>query len=86
MEHRPPGVDVDFSLAWLLEPLSVETFLDEIWGATHHHVKRNCEGYFNGLLHGPSAVDDLLELSRREPSAVRLVRGDEKRSPDTSAC
>ena len=31
MQQRLSGVDVEFSLAWLLQPLSVETFLDEIW-------------------------------------------------------
>jgi bifunctional lysine-specific demethylase and histidyl-hydroxylase NO66 len=76
------GVNIEFSLAWLLQPLPVETFLDEIWGATHHHVKRGCAGYFDGLLDGPSAVEQLLELFRREPSAVRFVRGDEKHGSD----
>jgi hypothetical protein len=51
----------------------VETFLDEIWTATHYHVERHCAGYFDGLLPRPSAFDELLELFRREPSALRLV-------------
>jgi bifunctional lysine-specific demethylase and histidyl-hydroxylase NO66 len=67
----------------LLQPLTVETFLDDIWGAAPYHVKRGCAGYFDGLLHGPSAVEELLELFRREPSAVGLVRGDEKHGLDT---
>lgn len=78
------GVD-DFSLAWLLAPLSVDTFLDEIWGTTHYHVKRCCPGYFDGILDGPSAAKHLLELFRPEPGpawAVRLVRADEQRGPD----
>jgi bifunctional lysine-specific demethylase and histidyl-hydroxylase NO66 len=83
MQQRLSGVNVEFSLAWLLHPLPVETFLDDIWGAAHYHVKRGCAGYFDGLLHGPSAVEELLELFRREPSAVGLVRGDEKPGPDT---
>jgi bifunctional lysine-specific demethylase and histidyl-hydroxylase NO66 len=83
MQQRASGVNVEFSVAWLLQPLPVETFLDEIWGATHYHVKRSCAGYFDGLLHGPSAVEELLELFRTEPSAVGLVRGDEKRGSDT---
>lgn len=78
MQQRLSGLNVEFSLAWLLQPLPVETFLNEIWGATHYHVKRCCAGYFDGLLHGPSAVEGLLELFRPEPSAVRLVRGEEK--------
>ncbi|MGA9674250.1 MAG: cupin domain-containing protein [Mycobacterium sp.] len=59
------------------------TFLDTAWAATHYHVKRGCAGYFDSLLHGPSAVEELLECFRREPSAaVRLVRGNEKKDPD----
>ena len=82
MQQRLSGVDAEFSLAWLLEPLSVETFLDETWGKDHHHVKRGCPGYFDALLPGPSTVDELLELFRRDPSAVRLVRGRDKKGPD----
>ena len=77
------GVTIEPSLAWLLQPLAVQTFLDEIWGAKHHHVKRRCAGYFDSLLQGPSAVEELLELFRREPSAVRLMRGKNKKGPDT---
>lgn len=79
---------VESSLAWLLQPLTVQTFLDEVWGVTHHHVARSRSGYFDGLLHGPSAVEELLERVRPEPSAVRLVRGGEGqdacRCPDGS--
>ncbi|MFZ0906534.1 MAG: cupin domain-containing protein [Mycobacterium sp.] len=85
MQQRLSGVDVEFSLAWLLQPLPVETLLDEIWGATHYHVKRGCADYFGGLLHGPSAAEALLESYRREPSAVRLVRGEEKHGSDRLA-
>lgn len=64
----------------MLHPLSVETFLDEIWGVTQHHVKRCCEGYFDSILRGSSAIEDLLQRFRGEPSALRLVReGDKKR-------
>jgi bifunctional lysine-specific demethylase and histidyl-hydroxylase NO66 len=83
MRQRLSGVNVELSLAWLLQPLTVETFLDEIWGTTHYHVKRSCAGYFDSLLHGPSAVEELLELSRSEPSWVRLVRGNDKKGSDT---
>jgi ribosomal protein L16 Arg81 hydroxylase len=75
---------IEPSLAWLLAPLTVETFLDTIWTATHYHVKRHCAGYFDSLLHGPSAVEELLELFRREPSAVRLMRGNDKKSGSDS--
>jgi bifunctional lysine-specific demethylase and histidyl-hydroxylase NO66 len=83
MQQRLSGVNVEFSLAWLLQPLPVETFLDENWGAAHHHVKRGCADYFDGLLPGMSAIDQLLDSFRREPSAVRFVRGDEKHGSDT---
>lgn len=73
---------IEPSLAWLLQPLAVETFLDEIWAETHYHVKRNCPGYFNSLLSGPLAVDELLESFRTEPSSVRLIREHDKKSAD----
>jgi ribosomal protein L16 Arg81 hydroxylase len=82
MRQRSTGVDAEASLAWLLEPLSVETFLDEIWAKDQYHVNRGCSGYFDGLLPGPSTVDELLELFRGEPSAVRLVKGREKKGSD----
>ncbi len=73
---------IEPSLAWLLQPLAVETFLNEIWAETHYHVERDCAGYFDDLLRGPSAFEDLLELFRPEPSGVRLTRGHDKKSPD----
>ncbi len=75
-------VTIEPSLAWLLQPVAVETFLNEIWAKTHHHVKRCCPGHFDGLLRASSAVEELLELFRREPSAVRLTRGKDKKGPD----
>ena len=77
-------VAIEPSLAWLLQPLTVETFLDEIWGATHYHVKRCCAGYFDSLLPGESAIEELLELYRREPSTVRLLRGEDKKTGPTA--
>jgi len=71
-----------YRLAWLLEPLSVETFLDEIWGKDHHHF--TSARSLDGLLPGPSTVDGLLELFRHEPSALRLVRGKDE-NPGTEA-
>jgi hypothetical protein len=68
-------------LAWLLQPLEVETFLNEIWAETHYHLQRPCPGYFDELLQGPSAVEDLLEVFRPEPSRVRLIREHDKKSP-----
>ena len=73
---------IEPSLAWLLQPLAVETFLNEVWAETHYHVQRNCPDYFDSLLPEPSAVDDLLEVFRPEPSRVRLIREHDKKSPD----
>jgi hypothetical protein len=79
-----PGVHIEPSLAWLLQPLAVETFLDDIWGATHYHVKRCCAGYFDSLLRVSSAVEELLELFRREPSTVHLMRGNDRKTGSDS--
>jgi lysine-specific demethylase/histidyl-hydroxylase NO66 len=81
MQRRLPGVDLEFSLAWLLHPLTVESFLNEIWGTTHYHVTRNCPGYFDGLLGGSASVDELLGLFRPDLSLVRLVRENDKKDP-----
>jgi bifunctional lysine-specific demethylase and histidyl-hydroxylase NO66 len=75
-------VTVEVSLAWLLHPLTVETFVDEVWATTHYHVERRCAGYFDGLF-GSAAVEDLLEFNRLEPSAVRLVRTNDNQDPNT---
>lgn len=82
MRQRSPGVHPVFSLAWLLEPLSVDDFLDEIWGRDHHHVARGRADYFDGLLPQPLTPDGLLESFRHEPSAIRLVSGLDKKGPD----
>ncbi len=76
------GLTIEPSLAWLLQPLPVQTFLDEIWAQQHHHVKRSSADYFDSLLPGPSASAHLLELFRREPSAIRLVREKDKKSSE----
>jgi bifunctional lysine-specific demethylase and histidyl-hydroxylase NO66 len=77
------GVAVEPSLGWLLQPLAVETFLAEIWGAKHYHVKRRQAGYFEGLLCGQHPTEQLLEHFRPEPSAVRLVRAEKKKGPES---
>jgi bifunctional lysine-specific demethylase and histidyl-hydroxylase NO66 len=81
MRQRLSGLDVEFSLAWLLQPLTVETFINEIWGATHYHVSRNSPEYFDNLLDGSASVDELVGLFRPDRSLVRLVREDEKKDP-----
>jgi hypothetical protein len=69
------------SLAWLLHPLPVQAFFDDIWGSRHYHVARGDPAYFDTLLHGPSAAEELLGHLRPAPAAVSLVKGDEQRDP-----
>lgn len=73
--------ETDLSLAWLLHPLPVETFVDEIWGTAQYHVSRNCPEYFDRLLGGPVTVDELLSSFRPDLSLVKLVREDDKKEP-----
>ncbi|MFF4413580.1 cupin domain-containing protein [Streptosporangium sp. NPDC001559] len=73
---------VEFTLAQLLQPLTVETFLQKVWGVTHYHVERDREDYFDSLF-GPAAVEDVLEIVRPEPSTVTVVRENDRRSPDS---
>lgn len=77
------GITVESSLAWVLQPLGVDAFLDEIWASRHHHIQRRRPGYFDRLLPGPTAVDALLDHVQPEPSAVRLVKGGQDRDPAT---
>ncbi len=75
-------VIVELSLAWLLQPLAVQTFLDEVRGTQHRHVERNSAGYYADLLPGPSAAEQLLTAARHERSAVRLVKGKQNKDGD----
>ena len=81
MPQRSSGVDPESSLGWLLAPLTVETFLTEIWGQSHYHVSRNCPEYFDTLFDGSASVDQLLGLFRPDLSLVRLVRENDKKEP-----
>ena len=60
--------------------MTVETFIKEIWGATHYHVSRNSPEYFDSLLDGSASVDELVGLFRPDRSLVRLVRENDKRT------
>lgn len=82
MGQRSPGVHTELSLAWLLEPLSVTTFLDEVWGNDHQHIARGRAGYFAPLFPAGPTVDGILEVFRHQPSALRLVRGKDKKGTD----
>ncbi|UMB67609.1 cupin domain-containing protein [Mycobacterium paraterrae] len=79
MRQRPSGIHTQASLAWLLDPLPVDTFLDEIWGRSHYHVSRDSPNYFTGLLEGADSVDALLAVFRPHLSLVSLVRGAERK-------
>src|ERR1700743_7826 len=81
MPQRSPGDDPDSSLGWLLAPLTVETFLTELWGQTHYHVSRSSPDYFDTLFGGSASVDQLLGLFRPDLSLVRLVRQNDKKDP-----
>jgi len=81
MPQRSSGVDPESSLGWLLAPLTVETFLTEIWGQSHYHVSRNCAEYFDTIFGGSASVDQLLGLFRPDLSLVRLVRENDKKEP-----
>lgn len=81
--YRAVGeVTVEFSLAWLLRPLATKTFLDEVWGTQHWVVERDCAGYYDDLLHSSSVVEQLLRAVRHDPSAVRMVKGRQKKGAD----
>lgn len=70
------------SLAWLLAPLPVPTFLDEVWGTPAlHHIGRADPDYFAGLLTPASAADELLAALAVAPDALRLVRGADHGDP-----
>jgi ribosomal protein L16 Arg81 hydroxylase len=83
MQQRLSGVDFEFSLAWLLHPISVETFLAEIWAKTHYHVARDCADYFETVLPGPSLTEDLVAVFCQESSALRLMRETDKKGADS---
>jgi ribosomal protein L16 Arg81 hydroxylase len=73
-------VILSHSLAWLIYPFKVESFLDEKWANTHCHIHRNSPDYFGGLF-GAKAVETVLEFMRPESSAVRLVRRNQTKDP-----
>ncbi len=68
-----------FSLGWLLDPLTVDDFLGEVWGITHHHVSRGRADYVDNLREDTDSVDDLLALFRPHLSLVCLVRERERK-------
>jgi bifunctional lysine-specific demethylase and histidyl-hydroxylase NO66 len=81
MPQRSSGVDPESSLGWLLAPLTVETFVTEIWGQSHYHLSRSSPGYFDTLFDGSASVDQLLGLFRPDLSLVRLVRQNDTKEP-----
>src|ERR1700738_5297765 len=81
MPQPSSGVEPESSLGWFLAPLTVETFLTEIWGHSHYHVSRKCAAYFDTVFGGSASVDQLLGLFRPDLSLVRLVRENDKKEP-----
>jgi lysine-specific demethylase/histidyl-hydroxylase NO66 len=75
-------VTAEISLAWLLEPLSLESFLTEIWTTREHHLKRNRPDYFAGLIDS-AIIEEHLQYGRPDRSAVRLIRNADKREPES---
>lgn len=72
------------TLAWLLDPLPVQTFFDDAWGARHCHIARGRDDYFDSLVAGPSAAEALLACVGPAPSAVRLVSGDDIKTAEAA--
>lgn len=81
MQQRLSGVDPELSLAWLLHPLTVGSFLNEVWGSSHYHVSRHRPEYFDALLDGSASLDELVGLFRPDLSLVCLVRETDKKEP-----
>lgn len=81
LESFPASPGEESALAWLLAPVTVQTFLDELWGTAPHHIGRDRADYFDALA-GPSSAEQLLAALRTEPSAVRLVRGADHLPPE----
>jgi bifunctional lysine-specific demethylase and histidyl-hydroxylase NO66 len=75
MRHR------ELSLGWLLAPLTIDTFLGDIWGATHYHASRDCPEYFDTLLDGSASVDALVGLFRPDLSLFSMVKENDKKQP-----
>jgi lysine-specific demethylase/histidyl-hydroxylase NO66 len=67
------------SLDWLLRPLTVDAFLEEIWGKSHYHVSRDSPHYLDSLLESADSVDALLAVFRPHLSLVSLVREQERK-------
>lgn len=72
----------DVSLAWLLRPLSVETFLTQIWANREYLVQRNHPDYFTGLIDA-ATIEEHLEYGRPDRSGVRLIKSDDKGEQDS---
>jgi bifunctional lysine-specific demethylase and histidyl-hydroxylase NO66 len=69
----------ELSLDWLLAPVTLDAFLNEIWGVTHYHVNRGRPDYLNRLCEGAGNVDELLAAYRPHLSLVSLVRKAERK-------
>ena len=72
----------DVSLESLLWPLSVETFVSEIWANRDYVLKRNDADYFTGLI-DVATIEQYLEYGRPDRSGVRLIKRDDKGESDS---
>lgn len=68
-------------LEWLLSPLPVDEFVDDIWERKPHVIHRNDEDYYSDLFSGAD-LDAVLEFGRPRPPDLRVVSEGEGRSPD----
>jgi len=73
--------DRELSLGWLLAPLTIDTFLGDIWAKTHYCVSRHRPDYFDVLLDGSASVDEVVGLFRPDQSLFSLVKKDDKKQP-----
>jgi bifunctional lysine-specific demethylase and histidyl-hydroxylase NO66 len=66
----------DYSLEWLLSPLSVEEFVEGPWETEPHLVARDDRSYFRTLFN-EADFDSVLEYGQPRPPKLRVVlRGD----------
>lgn len=61
-----------FDLGWLLAPLRIEEFLDEVWEQRPYVIQRDDSGYYKSLFSGAD-LDAVLEFGRPQPAELRVV-------------
>jgi lysine-specific demethylase/histidyl-hydroxylase NO66 len=66
------------TLQWLLDPVTPDSFLAEVWAKDHLRISRGNTDYFSALL-TPEAIEQFICFGRPEAGVVRLVRGADKK-------